>query len=400
MRRILKNQKALTPRLTLLLAVTSGVSVANLYYAQPLLPKLSELFHASSSSVAFVITASQIGYALGLLFLLPLGDLLKRKWLIICGVFLGAAALALLSTAHTLTLFELFSLLTGFSSVVAQIVVPLAADLSPPHQSGKTVGTVMSGLLVGILLARTFSGIIADALGTRAVYLIAAAVMALLGIALLQMLPDIQPKHPEGNITTILSSTIRIFLGNKILQLRAVYGMLSFLAFTMLWTSLSFYLASSPYNYSPRTIGLFGLLGVAGALAARFTGHATDMGRVRLTTGLGGILIIVGFAGSYILGNHLWMLVIAIVALDAAFQTVHISNQSVIYREMPAARSRVNSSYMTLYFVGGASGSAIAGWAWQHGGWAATTAVGAASGALILIIWHFDRFSMGPSAST
>ncbi len=379
-----------------MLAVTSGVSVANLYYAQPLLPNIATLFHTSSSSVAFVITASQIGYAMGLLFLLPLGDLVKRKWLITSGVFLGAVSLALISISKSLLIFELMSLATGISSVVAQIVVPLAADLSPPHKSGKTVGTVMSGLLIGILLARTFSGIIAEYLGTRAVFIVGAVVMAAMGIALLAMLPNIPAKHPQSNIKTILASTVRIFIQYRTLQLRGIYGMLSFLGFTMLWTSLSFYLAGPSYRYSPRTIGLFGLLGVAGALAARLTGQAADQGRVRLTTGLGGVLILLGFIGSYIFSKTIWILAIGIVILDGAFQTVHISNQSIIYKVMPAARSRINSSYMTLYFIGGGIGSALAGFAWQEGGWLATTAIGATSGALIVVIWLFDKLSMQP----
>ncbi len=392
----MQDHQKLTPGLTLLLAVTSGVSVANLYYAQPLLPNIATLFHTSSSSVAFVITASQIGYAMGLLFLLPLGDLVKRKWLITSGVFLGAVSLALISISKSLLIFELMSLATGISSVVAQIVVPLAADLSPPHKSGKTVGTVMSGLLIGILLARTFSGIIAEYLGTRAVFIVGAVVMAAMGIALLAMLPNIPAKHPQSNIKTILASTVRIFIQYRTLQLRGIYGMLSFLGFTMLWTSLSFYLAGPSYRYSPRTIGLFGLLGVAGALAARLTGQAADQGRVRLTTGLGGVLILLGFIGSYIFSKTIWILAIGIVILDGAFQTVHISNQSIIYKVMPAARSRINSSYMTLYFIGGGIGSALAGFAWQEGGWLATTAIGATSGALIVVIWLFDKLSMQP----
>ncbi len=392
----MQDHQKLTPGLTLLLAVTSGVSVANLYYAQPLLPNIATLFRTSSSSVAFVITASQIGYAMGLLFLLPLGDLVKRKWLITSGVFLGAVSLALISISKSLLIFELMSLATGISSVVAQIVVPLAADLSPPHKSGKTVGTVMSGLLIGILLARTFSGIIAEYLGTRAVFIVGAVVMAAMGIALLAMLPNIPAKHPQSNIKTILASTVRIFIQYRTLQLRGIYGMLSFLGFTMLWTSLSFYLAGPSYRYSPRTIGLFGLLGVAGALAARLTGQAADQGRVRLTTGLGGVLILLGFIGSYIFSKTIWILAIGIVILDGAFQTVHISNQSIIYKVMPAARSRINSSYMTLYFIGGGIGSALAGFAWQEGGWLATTAIGATSGALIVVIWLFDKLSMQP----
>lgn len=395
----MEERHGLTPRLTVLLATTSGVSVANLYYAQPLLPNIAAQFHTSSAKVAFVITASQVGYAFGLLFLLPLGDLLKRKGLIVSSLFLGSVALALLSLSKTLIFFELMSLIIGVSSVVAQIVVPLAADLSPPERSGKTVGTVMSGLLIGILLARTFSGILADVLGVPAVFLVAALIQFSMAVTLIKMLPNIEAKHPNERIGPILASTVRIFLRHRTLQLRGFYGMLSFLAFTMLWTALSFYLASPTYHYSPTTIGLFGLFGVAGATAARFTGQAADRGLVRLTTGLGGLMIVIGFLGLHELGSTLWALILGIVILDGAFQVVHISNQSIIYKVVPSARSRINASYMTLYFVGGGIGSSIAGYAWQFGGWHATTVVGALSGALIVILWLFDRISMRPIES-
>ncbi len=392
----LRNSSQLTPGLTLLLATTSGVSVANLYYAQPLLPNIARNFHTSSSKVAFVMTASQIGYALGLLFLLPLGDLMRRKPLIISAVFTGSAALALISMAKNLLLFEVMSLIIGLSSVVAQIVVPLAADLSPQGQSGKTVGTVMSGLLLGILLARTFAGIIADALGISAVFLIGAGIMAIMGLILVKMLPEVEAKRPDETINSILASTVRIFIQHRTLQLRGLYGMMSFVAFTMLWTSLSFYLAGPKFRYSPRTIGLFGLFGVAGALAARLTGNATDKGKARFTTGLGGILVVLGFLELHRFGSNLWFLAFGIVVLDGAVQAVHISNQSIIYKVLPSARSRINSSYMTMYFIGGGIGSALAGYAWQQGGWGATTLIGAASGAVIVAIWLMDRVSMKP----
>lgn len=321
---------------------------------------------------------------------------MRRKPLIISAVFTGSAALALISLARNLLLFEVMSLIIGLSSVVAQIVVPLAADLSPPGQSGKTVGTVMSGLLVGILLARTFAGIIADALGISAVFLIGAGIMATMGLILVKMLPEVEAKRPDETISSILASTVRIFIQHRTLQLRGLYGMLSFVGFTMLWTSLSFYLAGPMFRYSPRTIGLFGLFGVAGALAARLTGNAADRGKVRFATGLGGILVVLGFMELHRFGSSPWLLAVGIVVLDGAVQAVHISNQSIIYKVVPSARSRINSSYMTMYFIGGGIGSALAGYAWQRGGWGATTFIGAASGALIVVVWLMDRVSMKP----
>lgn len=384
----------LTRKLTLLLAATSGVAAANLYYAQPLLPVIAKNFHTSNSLVALVITATQIGYAAGLLILLPLGDLLRRKRLIVGGIFAGAIALGLLSLSKNLLFFEAMSLVVGLTSVIAQVVVPLSADLATKEQAGKVVGTVMSGLLIGILLARTFSGIIADTFGVAAVYQIAGLVMALMGLVLMKMLPELEPKMPDENIRKILKSTLTIFLSEKKLQLRSIYGLLSFAAFTILWTSLSFYLSGSPYHYSSTTIGLFGLFGVAGATTARITGAAVDRGKLRLTTLLGGIAMVVAFLSMGRWGSNFFLLVFGIVILDAALQAIHITNQGIIYKLMPTARSRINSSYMTMYFIGGSLGSTVAGWSWQEGGWLLTCIIGASLGALVLLIWTFDRTSM------
>lgn len=384
----------LTPRLTFLLAVTSATAVANLYYAQPLLHKLAGDLHTTDAKVSFVITASQIGYALGLLFLLPLGDLVRRKQLIVAGLFAGSLALFLISLSKSLLLFEGMSLIVGLSSVVAQVVIPLAADLASPEKAGKTVGTVMGGLLSGILLARTFSGIIADALGIPAVFLIAALLMTIMGIVLQKVLPDIPPKISNSSIWQILKSNISIFIRYRTLQLRALYGMLTFAAFSLLWTSLSFYLAGSTYKYSSRVIGMFGLLGIVGVVAARLAGIAADRGRVQLTTVLGGIVVTLTYIELHLFGNNLLLLALGIVIVDAAIQSIHISNQSIIYKVLPSARSRINSTYMTMYFIGGGIGSAISGLAWQRGGWPTITLIGSGIGALLVAVWLFEKVAM------
>lgn len=364
--------------------------MANLYYAQPLLPEIANHFHTSNSRVALVITASQLGYVLGLIFVLPLGDLIKRKGLIVAGLFAGAVALTLIAVVKTLLLFEVLSLIIGISSVSAQVIVPLAADLSAPERSGKTVGTVTSGILIGILLARTFSGVTANAFGLTGVFVIAAVLLASMALVLFRMLPNVAPRQKDDGLAEILKSTFSIFLEHRALQIRAAYGFTSFCAFTLLWTSLSFFLASPSYGYSPSSIGLFGLLGVAGATAARITGSAADSGKVRLATGTGGALIVISFVAMHFFGTTLWLLGLGIILLDAGAMIVHVSNQSVIYKVVPSARSRINSSYMTLYFLGGGVGSAIAGVAWQQGGWGATTLAGSIAGLIIIAILLVD----------
>ncbi|MCL5077247.1 MAG: MFS transporter [Actinobacteria bacterium] len=392
------NEFKLSKKLTLLLAATSGVAAANLYYAQPLLPDIAKAFHSGNSQVAMVITATQIGYALGLLFLLPLGDLVRRKPLIVGGIFAGSGALLLLSLASNLIEFEIMSLVVGLASVIAQVAVPLAADLANKRESGKAVGTVMSGLLIGILLARTFSGLIADQFGFSAVFVVAGVVMAIMGLVLMKSLPEVEAKTPEESVTSILKSTVSIFLSQRKLQWRAFYGMLSFAAFTILWTSLSFYLSGPPFHYSSGTIGLFGLFGVAGAMTARLTGSAVDRGWMKLTTLIGGILIIGSFLLMGFLGTHFLLLALGIVTLDAALQAIHITNQGIIYRLIPSARSRINSSYMTLYFIGGGIGSTLTGYSWQWGGWKLTTLIGASIGVIVLVMWAFDKTSMAKTS--
>lgn len=384
--------------MTLLLATIGGAAVANLYYTQPLLPEIARHFRTSNSNVALVVTCLQMGYVIGLVFVLPLGDLIRRKPLIITGLLVGSLTLAALVFASSLIEFQMVSLLVGISSVSAQIIVPLAADLAPPNHAGKVVGTITSGILIGILIARTFSGIIADAFGISAIFLFASAAMLASSLILFKVLPNIPAKQAGGKLIDLIKSTLEIFLRHRALQVRAAYGFISFASFTLLWTSLSFYLAGPQYRFKPSVIGAFGLLGVAGALAARFTGSASDKGKVNITTIAGAFTLALGFVIIHFLGDMIAILALGIIMLDAAAMTIHVSNQSVIYKTAPEARSRVNSSYMTIYFLGGSFGSAAAGYAWQLGGWRATTFVGAALGLLLAVLWLAET-QYGRSAS-
>lgn len=334
---------------------------------------------------------SQAGYAIGLLFLLPLGDLFRRKWLIVGSLTIDAIALLVLSFATNATEFEAISVVVGLSSVVAQIIIPLAADLADPAKTGKAVGTITGGLLIGLLLARAFSGIVADAFGFATVYRIAAIIMTCMMILMFKYLPDVNPKSAKTSYRTALKSTVRLFLDHKLLKIRALYGALAFAAFSMFWTSLTFYLSGPTYHYSTTKIGLFGLFGALGAITAVFTGHAIDKGHVKLTTILGAAFMTLSFVDMHLFGSHLALLITAVIVVDASLQTLNTSNQSIIYRVAPTARSRINSSYMTIYFVGGACGSAIAGLAWQHGGWSTTTYIGCGIGVAMGVIWMLDK---------
>ncbi|MHB1576494.1 MAG: MFS transporter [Candidatus Dormibacteria bacterium] len=358
-----------------LLAVACGLAVANLYYAQPLLHLLAANFSTSSALMATVVTVTQVGYAAGLLLLLPLGDLLERRRMVAVVLVVAGAALGGAALSGSLVMFEIFSLFLGTASVVAQVLIPLAADLASDERRGRVVGTVMSGLLMGILLARTASGLLAAWVGWRAVYVIAAVVMLVLALALRMLLPE-DPTSSELSYLGLLRSAARLALEQPVLRQRAVLGGLAFAAFSAIWTTLAFLLSGAPYHYSIGVIGLFGLVGAAGALCASFAGRLADRGWAHPASIGFAIVVAVSFVLMLLGRTSLVFLLAGIVVLDVGVQGLGITNQSLIYRLQDGARSRLNSVYMTTYFVGGAAGSGLAGVIFSRFGWAGVCSLG------------------------
>lgn len=380
-------QPGLSPALVALMSLATGLSVACNYYVQPLLETVARTFALSVNQAGFIVTTAQLGYAAGLLLLVPLGDMLERRGLIVVMSLLAAGGMVITALAPTLPLMLLGTALTGLFSVVAQILVPLAATLAAPEKRGKVVGTVMSGLLLGILLARTVAGGLAQLGGWRTVYWVASVLMVLMALALWHYLPRYQ-QSVKLNYGQLLRSIFSLFSTTPILRSRAITGCLAFANFSILWTSMAFLLASPPYGYSEGTIGLLGLVGAAGALAARQAGSLADKGKARLTT-TGGLIVMLVSWGITAVGSHsLIALIIGIILLDLAVQGVHITNQSVIYRSMPEARNRLTAGYMTSYFIGGAVGSLISATAFQHAGWYGVCAAGAFITVLNLLFWR------------
>ncbi len=257
--------------------------------------------------------------------------------------------------------------LTGLFSVVAQILVPLAATLASPDKRGKVVGTIMSGLLLGILLARTVAGLLANLGGWRTVFWVASVLMALMALALWRGLPQMK-SETHLNYPQLLGSVFSMFISDKILRTRALLGCLTFANFSILWTSMAFLLAAPPFNYSDGVIGLFGLAGAAGALGARPAGGFADKGKSHHTTTFGLLLLLLSWLAIWFGHTSVLALIIGILVLDLTVQGVHITNQTVIYRIHPDARNRLTAGYMTSYFICGAAGSLISASAWQHGG--------------------------------
>lgn len=381
-----KTSQGLSPALILLMSVATGLAVASNYYAQPLLDTIARAFDLSASSAGFIVTAAQLGYAAGLLFLVPLGDMFERRMLIVSMTLLAAGGMLITASSQSLTMMIVGTALTGLFSVVAQILVPLAATLASPEKRGKVVGTIMSGLLLGILLARTVAGLLASLGGWRTVYWVASVLMVVIALALWRGLPKVKQEN-HLNYPQLLASVFSLFTQDKLLRTRALLGCLTFANFSILWTSMAFLLAAPPFNYSEGVIGLFGLAGAAGALGARPAGGLADKGKSHMTTTAGLILLLLSWAAIWYGHVSVLALIVGILVLDLTVQGVHITNQTVIYRVKPEARNRLTAGYMTSYFIGGAAGSLISASAWQHAGWSGVCGIGALVAALNLVVW-------------
>ena len=376
---------SLSRSLLWLMATATGLAVAGNYYAQPLLPTIAETFGQTESAAATVVTTAQLSYGIGLLLLVPLADLRERRSLIVALMLLASVGLALSSMSSTLPVLLAGTAITGFCSVVAQVLVPFAATLSAPEQRGRAVGTVMSGLLLGILLARSVAGGISSLFDWRAVYAIAAVAMVVCTLALWRALPVHKESAGLGYVE-LLKSVAVLFVEEPVLRLRALLGLIAFALFSMFWTPLAFLLTSPPYEYSDAVIGLFGLAGAAGALAANWAGRMADKGKGAMGTWLGllGMLLCwlpLGFAQYSLLA-----LLVGVLLLDLAVQMLHVNNQNAIYALRPQVRNRLNAGYMTCYFIGGASGSWLSAYLYQHYGWLGVVVAAAClAGAGVLI---------------
>ena len=378
--------QVMTPGMVLLFAAACGIAVANLYYAQPLLPSIARSFHTPSGTTTLIVTGAQVGYGLGLALLVPLGDMLIRRRLVPGILVVSAAALFAAALAPNIGFLIAAAAVAGVCSVAAQILVPFGAQLADDTNRGQVVGTIMSGLLIGVLLARTFSGLIAQAAGWRAVYAVGGALVLILVAILSRALPS-EDARPHLDYPELLGSVVHLMRSEPVLRLRSTFGGLLFAAFGVLWTSLAFLLSASPYHYSEAVIGLFGLLGASGALMASLSGRLADRGHERLVTGAS-LAVTAGSFGLLFLGAHqLWALIAGIIVADLGIQSVHIQNQQLIFAIDPNARSRLNTGYMVCYFVGGAIGSSTAGLVYSGGGWSGVVVLGAAYSGAALVLW-------------
>jgi len=383
-------QATLSTSLTFLLAAGTGLTVAALYYSQPTLGVLAGDLHATARNVGWIPTLTQLGYAVGLLLLAPLGDRYDRRNIIVIKALILSAALLLTGFAPTLGVLLAASLAVGLFATVAQDIVPAAATLAPPEHRGKAVGTVMTGLLMGILLSRVVSGFVAEHFGWRTVFMAAAASVLLLAGVMAKGLPHFAPTTTQS-YPALLQSLASLWRAHRKLRLAALAQGLLALGFSAFWSTLAVMLHDAPFHLGSAVAGSFGLAGAVGALAAPFAGRLADRRGAEWVTRIAAAITVVSFAAMLAMpllstGAQLALLALATVGFDLGVQASLISHQSIIYGIAPEARSRLNALLMTSVFVGMAAGGflgaqALAGWGWMG---VVGVAIVASGGALLV----------------
>ncbi|MFK8985696.1 MFS transporter [Acinetobacter seifertii] len=376
----------------LLFAIASGASVANVYYAQPLLDILAKDFNISHASIGGVVTATQIGCALALLFLVPLGDLVNRRRLMTLQLLALVSALLVVAFAHSVSVLLAGMLAVGLlGTAMTQGLIAYAASAAASHEQGHVVGTAQSGVFIGLLLARIFSGGISDIAGWRGVYFCAAILMLILALPLWKRLPHLKTQPVNMRYLQLLTSMFKLLHQEKVLQVRGVLALLMFAAFNIFWSALVLPLSAPPYNFSHTVIGAFGLVGAVGALAAARAGYWADHGYAQRTSAIALLILLSAWVPLSLMDYSLWALIIGIVLLDLGGQALHVTNQSMIFRTHPEAHSRLVGLYMLFYAVGSGLGAISTTVTYAYAGWLGVCTLGASVSCLALLFWWITR---------
>jgi len=378
-------------RMVVLSGAACGLSVANIYFAHPLLDAMARAFAIEPATIGIVVTVTQIGYALGLIFIVPLGDLMDRRRLVVGQAILSAAALTIVGTAPNTTILLTGMFAVGLLAVTVQVLVAFAASLAAPGERGRVVGMVTSGVVIGILLARFVSGVLADLGGWRSVYLTSAGLMLMMAGLLFRALPRHSSNATAASYPELLRSIVTLFRQEPVLRVRAILALLIFASFNVLWAPLALPLSAAPFSLSHTEIGMFGLAGVIGALAAGQAGRLADRGLGQTTTGLSLGLMLVAWLPIALMGVSLWALIAGVIVLDLAIQAVHVTSQSMLFAGRPEAHSRLVGAYMFFYSIGSASGAIAATHVYAHASWSGVCALGGAIGAVALLFWAATR---------
>ncbi len=395
------NERARVPQadmprgLVLLFAAASGLSVANVYYAQPLLDALALDFGIANAAIGGVITATQAGCALALLLLVPLGDRVERRRLMMVQLLALVAALGVVSLARSTLVLLVGMLGVGLlGTAMTQGLIAYAAAAAASHERGRIVGAAGSGVFIGLLMARVFAGAVGDLAGWRGVYVCSAAMMLALAFPLWWRLPKLGTAANPMSYPRLLASMLSILRNDRVLQIRGVLALLMFASLNIFWSALVLPLSAPPYRFSHTAIGAFGLAGVAGALAAARAGQWADRGYGERTSAAALIMLVLAWWPLSMLPHSLWALVIGIVLLDLGGQALHVTNQSLIFRTNPDTHSRLVGLYMLFYAVGSGLGAIGTTITYAHAGWHGVCILGASVGLLSLVFWAVTRRAM------
>ncbi|WP_291913685.1 MFS transporter [Chitinophaga sp. CB10] len=351
-----------------IMALCTGLIVANIYYSQPLMVLMSEEFKVSESNAGQVTFFTQVGYALGLLFCVPLGDMLEKRKQIVIMTLASAGALIVSALSQSIDMLKAAGLLIGFTSVVPQLILPLAATLSTNENRGKVIGIVTSGLLIGILLSRTLSGIVGHHFGWRAMFWIAAGISIFLAILMFFSFPKSEPAF-KGHYGDLMRSLLTLIKEQPVLREAAAINACCFGVFGLFWTTVVFLLSEAPFHYGSDKIGMMGLAAAAGALGAPLVGRIADKKNPRIAIGYGIGFLFLGYFLFYVFSANIIGIIAGIIAIDLGVQAIHVSNQTRVYALIPSARNRLNTVYMTASFIGTSLGSGIGLWVWAVGRW-------------------------------
>ncbi|WP_432381081.1 MFS transporter [Duganella sp. P38] len=384
------SNKDISPGMVTLLATASGLIVASLYYAQTLVGPISAATGLSPEAAGLIVTLTQIGYTLGLLFIVPLGDLLENRRLIFTGLLFTSAMLVLAAISSSAWMFLTAALGIGLGSVAAQIIVPFAAHLSQEATRGATVGKVVSGLLLGIMLSRPAASLVADATSWHVVFAGAAVLVLIVAFVLRAGLPQRVPNHHIG-YPKLMASLWHLFLQTPVLRRRAAYHAGLFGSFSLFWTVTPLMLAGPQFHLSQTGIAIFALVGMAGAIASPIAGKLADKGHTLMATAAALVLGVLGFALPLVAPGSrdiaLAVLVIASIVLDMGVAANLVLGQRAIFSLGAEVRSRLNGVYFALFFAGGAAGSALGGWVFATHGWRGALLAGMAFNAAALLYW-------------
>ena len=381
----LRENEGIERSLLLTMAVIAGLTVANCYYNQPLLEMIRHDMGVSQHAANLITVVTQIGYALGLCFLIPMGDLYSRRRIIVINMSVAAVMAVIIAFAQRVWIVWGASLLLGACSVIPQFFIPIAGQYSEKKNKSRNMGFVLSGLLTGILASRVISGYVGEWLGWREMFIIAALIMIVCMILTLKIMPQIDSNY-IGTYRGLMKSVFHIVANNARIRLYAIRAAFSFGSMMAIWSCLAFRLAQAPFFSGSEMVGTLGMCGIAGALAASGLGKLVNQWGIRRMSLYGACLQLVAWTTAYLFGDTYLGLIVAIILVDIGLQCLQLSNQSGCIQEMPEASNRANTIFMTTYFIGGSFGTYCAGLAWTHEGWMGVCAVGAVLAAISLCI--------------